>query len=86
MFREFFELFSSEKMWSRNEVKVSLYEYYGLALNIVALEKLCKKQNITKQDIALLKTTLKDAPIPSIAGKMEFINQRAGADLISDSL
>ena len=60
-------MFSSAEIWSNKTVKQSLYEYYGLALNIAALEMLSEKAKFTKQDIALLKSTLKDVTIPGFA-------------------
>ena len=64
LFKEFFVVLSSAEIWSNKTVNESLYEYYGLALNIAALEMLSDKTSFTKQDIALLKSTLKDVAIP----------------------
>ena len=42
-------------------------KYYGVALSIATLEKLREKETLSKQDIALLKSTLKYSIIPAEA-------------------
>jgi hypothetical protein len=59
LFQHHFDLFSGPEVWSHKEVRRSLYEYYGVALSIAALEKLSQKASFSQDDVALLKGTLK---------------------------
>jgi hypothetical protein len=59
LFQHHFDLFSGPEVWSHRAVKASLYEYYGVALSIAALEKLSQKASFSQDDVALLKGTLK---------------------------
>ena len=87
LFKEFFVVLSSAEIWSNKTVNELLYEYYGLALNIAALEMLSDKTSFTKQDIALLKSTLKDVAIPEkFYEDKQAIDQRVRQEMISDAL
>ena len=86
LFKDFFDVFSSPEIWSNKAVKQSLYEYYGLALNIAALEMFSDKTKFTKQDIALLKSTLKDVTLDGFENSAEAVQQRARQELFSDAL